>query len=110
MSDKKNISGNDFEDSFEKSLKSLGYLFPSTEDEVDSFEENNKMEEIPEIYCNPIDLLSKSKSHLPNFKNTIDFNKSMDNLARAARNGGEISDVIINKMKSDRDKSENGEK
>ena len=109
MTDKKNIIENDFENSFEKSLKSLGYLFPSTENEVDSFEANNKLEEIPENYCNPIDLISKSKNHLSNTKNIIDFNKSVDNLARAARNGSEIPDDIINKMKSDRDKAENEE-
>lgn len=107
MIDKKNIFENDFEDSFEKSLKSLGYLFPSTENEIESFELNNKLEEIPENYCNPIDLISKSKIQLPNIKNIIDFNKSIDNLARAARNGSEIPNDIINKMKSDRDKAEN---
>lgn len=109
MTDKKNIFENDFEDSFEKSLKSLGYLFPSTENEVDSFESNNKLEEIPENYNNPIDLISKSKIHLPNTKNIFEFNKSVDNLASAARNGSKIPDDIINKMKSDRDKAENEE-
>lgn len=109
MTDKKYIFENDFEDSFEKLLKSIGYLFPSTENEVDSFEANNKLEEIPENYCNPIDLISKSKIHLPTSQNIIDFNKSVDNLARAARNGSEIPDDIINKMKPDRDRSENGE-
>ena len=62
-----------------------------------------------ENYCNPIDLISKSKNHLSNTNNIIDFNKSVDNLARAARNGSEIPDDIINKMKSDRDKAENEE-
>lgn len=109
MTDKKNIFENDFEDSFEKSLKSLGYLFPSTENEVDLFEGNNNLEEIPEKYFNPIDLLSKSKYHLPNTKLIIDFDNSVDNLARAARNGSEIPYDIINKMKSDRDKAENEE-
>lgn len=109
MTDKKNLFENDFEDSFEKTLKSLGYLFPSTENEVDSFETNNKLEEIPENYCNPIDLISKSRIHLPNSKKIIDFKKSVDNLARAARNGSEIPDDIIDKMKSDRDKAENEE-
>lgn len=114
MTDKKNVFENDFENSFEnsfeKSLKSLGYLFPSTEDEVDFFEANNKLEEVPERYCKPTDLISKSKSHIPNPKNIVDFYSSADNLSRAARNGGEIPDDIINKMKLDRDKSENGKK
>ena len=61
MSDKNETLKNDFEDSFEKSLKSLGYLFPSTEDEVEAFEKNNKIEDIPDNYCNASMLVSKSK-------------------------------------------------
>jgi len=101
---------NDFEDSFEKSLKSLGYLFPTSEDEVDSFESKNKLEEAPENYCNSIDLLSKSKHTLTYPRTHLEINKSIDNLARAARNGGDIPEDILKKMKSDRDKAENGEK
>ena len=101
---------NDFEDSFEKSLRSLGYLFPTTENEVDSFEAKNKLEEAPESYCNAIDLLSKAKHSLTNPRTHLEINKSIENLARAARNGGDIPEDILKKMKSDRDKAENGEK
>ncbi len=101
---------NDFEDSFEKSLKSLGYLFPTSEDEVDSFEAKNKLEETPENYCSAIDLLSKAKHSLPNPRTHLENNKSIDHLARAARNGGDIPKDILKKMESDRDKAENGEK
>lgn len=110
MTDKENISESNFEDSIEESLKSLGYLFPSTEDELTTFERNNKLEEIPERYCSPIDILLKPKNHLPKINNTIDLNNSAENLSRAARKGGEIPDDIISKMKSDRKKSEDGEK
>ncbi len=101
---------NDFEDSFEKSLKSLGYLFPTSEDEVDSFVAKNKLEETPENYCYASDLLSKAKHTLNDQRTHIENDKSIDNLARAARNGGDIPKDILKKMESDRDKAENGEK
>ena len=111
MTDKNLILNNDFEDSFEKSLKSLGYLFPTTEDEVKLFEENNIIEETPQSYCNASELLKKTKttSSVRQTKHIhLDF--SVENLARAARNGIGISDDILKKMKSDRDKAENDQK
>ena len=110
MTDMNDTLINDLEDSFEKSLKSLGYLFPTSENEVDSFESKNKLEETPEDYCSAIDLLSKAKHSLPKPRTHLDTNKSIDNLARAARNGGDISKNILKKMETDRDKAENGEK
>jgi len=110
MTEINNTLKNDFEDSFEKSLRSLGYLFPTSENEVDSFEAKNKLEEPPENYCNAIDLLSKAKHTLNSRKLHLTVNKSIDNLARAARNGEDIPEDILKKMKSDRDKAENGEK
>lgn len=101
---------NDFEDSFEKSLRSIGCHFPTSENEVDSFEAKNKLEEAPENYCNAIELLSKAKHTLNSIKPHLELNKSIDNLARAARNGGDIPDDILKKMKADRYKAENGEK
>jgi hypothetical protein len=100
----------DFEDSIEKSLKSLGYHYPTSDDEVDSFEANNKLEETPENYNSAIDLLSKAKHTLSHRKPHLEVNKSIDNLARAARNGGNIPEDILKRMKSDRDKAENDEK
>jgi len=110
MTDKKNTLKNDFEDSFKKSLKSLGYLFPTTEDEVDSFEANNKIEEVPENFLSASELLSTSKQTFINKKTQLEFNKSTENLAMAARKGENISEEILKKMKLDRDKAENGEK
>jgi hypothetical protein len=109
MVDKKNTLKNDFEDSFKKSLKSLGYLFPTSEDEVDSFEENKKIENVPENYSNAPELLSKSKQISISKNTQLGVNNSTENLAMAARNGGNISEDILKKMKSDRDKTENGE-
>ncbi len=110
MTDKNNTLKNDFEDSFKKSLKSLGYLFPTTEDEVVSFEENNIIEDVPENYLSASELLSKFKQTSINKKIHLVVNKSTENLAMAARKGGNISDEILKKMKLDRDKAENDEK
>lgn len=109
MTDKKNTLKNDFEYSFKKSLKSLGHLFPTSEDEVNSFEENNKIEEVPENYCSASELLSKSKQTSISRNTQLGVNNSTENLAIAARKGGNIPEDILKKMKSDRDKAENGE-
>lgn len=108
MTNKKNTLESDFEYSFKKSLKSIGYLFPTSEDEVVSFEENNKIEKVPENYCSASELLSKPKQILINKKTQLEVNKSTENLARAARNGGNFSEDILKKMKLDRDNAENG--
>jgi len=108
MSDKNETLKNDFEDSFEKSLKSLGYLFPTTEDEVEAFEKNNKIEEVPDNYSSASNLLSKSKQTSISRKLDLKTNNSIENLARAARKGSDIPEDILKKMKSDRDEAENG--
>lgn len=110
MTDKNNTLKNDFEDSFKKSLKSLGHLFPTTEDEVEAFEENNEIKEVPENYLNVSDLLTTAKQTSINKIEQDNYNKSSENLAMAARKGGNIPEEILKKMKSDRDKAENGEK
>jgi hypothetical protein len=111
MTEKNLMLNNDFEDSLEKSLKSLGYLFPTTEDEVESFEENNMIEKTPQSYCSASELLEKGKlSSAVNTIKCLNLNSSVENLAIAARNGAVISDDILKKMKSDRDRAENGQK
>lgn len=109
MTDKNDILKNGFEDSFEESLKSLGYLFPTSEDEVDSFESKNKTEEVPGYYLSSSELLSKSKQTSIEKRTQLGLNNSIDNLGRAARKGGDISEDVLRKMKSDRDRIENGE-
>ncbi len=110
MTDIKNTLKYDFENSFEKSLKSLGYLIPTSEDEVDYFEENNKIDKVPEHYYKSIELLSKPKHNTIEKTHNLVVNISVENLAIAARKGGDISEDIRNKMRSDRNKVENGEK
>ena len=93
MTDYSETLKNDFENSFEKSLRSLGYLFPTTEDEVNAFEEQNKIEKVPNSFNSSSELISKSKHSKFNKKLKISANKSSENLARAARKGNDIPDA-----------------
>lgn len=110
MLDKDEVLKNDFEDSIEKSLKSIGYLFPSTDDEVEAFERENKIEITPSYFPTALELVSKSKRLNICKKINMDINSSTENLARAARKGNDISEDVLKKMKLDRDAAENGEK
>lgn len=111
MTDKNLKLKDDFEDSFEKSLKSLGYLFPTTENEVKYFEENNIIEETPQSYCSASKLLGKGEgSFSVKLSKQVNLNIPLENLARAARNGAGISEDVLKKMKLDRDKAENDPK
>lgn len=109
MSDRNNTYNTGFEVTFKKSLKSLGYLFPTSEDDVEFFIEHNTIEKIPINYCTGTELLSKTKHTNVDKKAIFDSNNTQENLAIAARKGKEIPEEILNKMKSDRDKIENGQ-
>ena len=62
--DKKIYMENDFEKVFVKSLKSYGYLFPTTDDEVEAFQNENDINsiELPKSLQNPVALLKKSRA------------------------------------------------
>jgi hypothetical protein len=61
--DKKIYMENDFEKVFVKSLKSYGYLFPTTDDEVEAFQNENDINsiELPKSLQNPVALLKKAE-------------------------------------------------
>ena len=101
-----NINDNDFENFLRKSLKSNGYLFPTTDDEVDNFESSNDIEKAPDKFNNMSELLKKGRIERvkPIVQNTS--GKTIDNLAMAARKGEGISKEILEQMKKDRDESE----
>lgn len=110
MSDNKNNLINDLEDSIKKSLRNLGYLFPSTEDEVETFEKTNKIERVPEEFSSASELVTKSK-HIELSKTLkINVDNYSTNLARAARKGNSIPEDVLKKMKEDRDRTEDDEK
>jgi hypothetical protein len=109
MSDKNIPVLNDFEESFEKSLRSLGYLFPATDEEVTAFESLNKIENTHMDIPSANDILRKGRITSIAPKNNFIHTESSENLAMAARNGKEIPVEIKRKMNTDRKESENEE-
>lgn len=109
MTDKNLKLNSDFEDSLKKSLKSLGYMFPTCDEEIIAFEKNNRIEGTPPDYPDARELLQAGK-RFPREKGTIvDLSGTVENLGRAARKGTTIPDEIAKKMRADRDRAENDE-
>lgn len=109
MTDKNFDLNNDFEDSLEMSLKSLGYLFPTSEKEIINFEKNNISEATPPNYPDAQELLRRGRDIPKKKGHTMDLSSAAENLGRAARHGTYISDEIAKRMKADRDRAENDE-
>ena len=98
-------------DSFNKklnnSLKSLGFLFPENEKQLESFLKEIEDITVPENIKNATDEFIFERKRPTK---TISFNKdnlSVNNLAQAARKGENIPESILRKMKKDRDNKEN---
>jgi hypothetical protein len=93
------------EKEFHKALKAFGHLFPTTEDEVEAFEQSfdNELKTPTTSKPKALDILKRGymKYALPM---NLQLNKNVEeNLARAAREGREISEDIKEQMKKDRD-------
>lgn len=98
-----------FEKEFEKALRSYGYGFPETEDEVAKFEEEMNNIEIPTLptLANPSDILKRGEIEKAGFSHKLRVEHSaVQNLARAAREGKTVSDSTKKKMIQDRKQSE----
>lgn len=111
MNNDKNIyMKNDFEQVFVKSLKSYGYLFPTTDEEVEAFENENDINSIklPKSLQNPSEILKKGRANAITKKEVqiIDLNTT-ESMKMAARKGEDIPDNIMNKMDKDRENAEN---
>lgn len=108
--DKKIYMENDFENIFVKSLKSYGYLFPTTDDEVDAFEKEHDINsiELPKSLKNPSELLKKGRATTITRKEAqiIDLNTA-ESMRMAARKGEDLPEDIIKKMNKDREDTEN---
>lgn len=96
------------EEAFHKALKSYGYVFPETEEELQAFESGIfKMKfKIPEKFNDPSAILEKGK-----IKRVGDFNSFYDeeveeNLAQAAREGSDIPSDVWEQMEKDRKNAE----
>ena len=107
MDKNKNLnSDSSFEMEFKKSLRSFGFLFPTTDDEVAAFEKEFDINsvELPQSLQNPKNILKQGriKTIPKRSARIINMQKTIDNMSIAARKGEEIPKVILDKMKKDR--------
>ncbi|WP_163713427.1 hypothetical protein [Mangrovibacterium lignilyticum] len=106
MKDKIKIYNEDFEEYLENALKSYGYIFPTTDKQMSCYEEN--MEEIPlpkEFESPDFAFVNKGKMKLEK-KHIIKDNSEADrNWALAAREGKDIPEDVLEKMKKDKEEA-----
>lgn len=105
----KKINKMGFEQEFAKALRSFGYGFPETQDEVERVEAEMGKMEIPvlPVLGNPSEILTQGEitgiGNMHNIK--VDY-LTVQNLAMAAREGKSVSDATRRKMLEDRKQSE----
>ena len=92
-----------------KSLKSLGFILPKSEDEIEAFEKAMEKHDIPPLpnELNTSDKILQKGYSNPNKILPIANQESPSNLARAARQGNNIPKSVLDKMKKDREDAEN---
>lgn len=100
----------DFEQFLNESLKSHGFLFPETDEQMDKFLESVEAEDLPEELNDPMSIFSTQKRELSFNIPLIDNSEAEDNWAIAARGGNEISDTVMEQMKRDREEAERKQK
>lgn len=102
MNTKINIQEVDFEVYLDNALKSYGYLFPETDEQMSKYEEDIDQISLPDDLNSP-DLIFKSKRRTIKKKTMVYSNsESEKNWAIAARDGKEIPSDILEKMKNDK--------
>lgn len=100
---------NEFEKIVLKSLKSYGYLFPTSDDEVESFEKEVDVNavELPDNLKDPMEILKKGRINSISKKEGKTINMEIANkMKMAARKGEGIPKEILDKMKEDRENTE----
>ena len=97
-----------FEAKLGSALKSSGHLFPTTDREMDLFLEHAESETVPEKYQTPDFLLQEESGSTVNKVNikTIDYSGTAQSWALAARNGKDLPQSILDKMKEDKKNSQ----
>jgi hypothetical protein len=86
-----------------KLLRKYGYGFPQTEEEVNSFEEKfEESYEKPKKWPDLSDIISSNIRDRKVINLNSSENKSVSNLAMAAREGKEISKKTMEQMKKDK--------
>ena len=103
----------DFEGQVAETLKSLGYLFPETDEQMEIFESTVELKEVPEEFTSS-SFVYLSKKKTGNILSVQHANTEGErNWAIAARDGGKIPEDIRQKMRKDKEtarKETNGDK
>ena len=113
MTKQLNIQDVDFEVYLENALKLYGYLFPTTDEQMSVFEENVKDIPLPEKFDSPDFVFENKKQQFKRKGIVLDNSVGERNWALAAREGKEIPEDILAKMKRDKEearKKQNGNK
>lgn len=97
-----------FEKGWLKALRRFGFVFPTTREELESFEKELAKEkvELPSHLQDPFEVLRRGESVSLNSMGDYSNKSIEENLARAAREGGEIPDDVAERMKKDRSSAE----
>lgn len=92
--------------SFVELLRKHSYTIPTTEEEVEAFENKYKSSyESPKEWSTIEEIIKLKDSVVKKIPANVDKNSAIESLSMAAREGKEITDVIKNKMKADRNAS-----
>lgn len=97
-----------FEAKLGSALRSTGHLFPTTGVEMDLFLEHSESGTVPEKYQTP-DFILQEEANAPVKKmhiKTVDFTGAAQSWALAARNGKDLPQSILDKMKEDKKNSQ----
>lgn len=113
MTKKINIQDADFEAYLENALKSYGYLFPITDEQMSIFEESMEDVPLPEEFESSDFVFENKKRVFNKTAIVIDNSEGERNWALAARDGKDIPEDMLAKMKKDKEeakKKQNGNK
>lgn len=97
-----------FEMKLASALRASGRLFPIIDEELDYVLENSEPMTLPEKYQTS-DFVFKEETPASTKKGnvkTVDFSETAQNWVLAARNGKDLPQSILNKMKEDKKKSQ----
>lgn len=97
-----------FEAKLGSALRATGHLFPTTDREMEYFLEHIQCETVPEKYQTP-DFVLREESHVQVKRASvkrIDYSSTAQRWSMAARNGKELPQSILDKMKEDKKNSQ----
>ena len=105
MTKKIKIQDSDFEAYFENALRSHGYLFPTTDEQMSVFEESIDYIPLPKELESPDFVFEDKKQTLKKRVIAIDNSEGERNWALAAREGKDIPEDMLAKMKRDKEEA-----